>query len=335
MKHIAYPSIEQYRNAIRQVADHSRYAGRDANGDPVFDHTKPLPTLKYRGTVKLHGTNAGVVFDRGAGEFWAQSRENIITPAKDNAGFATFAYGQKEKLAQLTEHIPGNELIIFGEWCGGSIQKGVAIAQLTKRFVIFGVQVDGKWLDDAMLSTIKEAADSGIHNILDYPSWEIDIDFNNPEQVQNKLVELTLEIERECPVAKAMGATGIGEGIVWKCTTPGWEDPKFYFKVKGEKHQSSKTTTLAPVDIEKVNSIKAFAVAVATESRCRQAVEKLKAQGVKTDRTCLGLYVKWINDDIVKEDTDTAVASGIELQKAFGEINKVAKAWFFAHELEF
>src|SRR3990170_1416693 len=65
--------------------------------------------------ICVHNTH-GAYVESPTGECWFQSRENIITPEKDNAGFA-----------------------MFGEWCGGGIQKGVALNQLLKMFVIFGI----------------------------------------------------------------------------------------------------------------------------------------------------------------------------------------------------
>lgn len=79
---IKFPSIEQYRNVVRAVHDHTRYVGKDEDGNPVFDGNIPLPTLLFRGTVKLHGTNASVVRDTQM-HAWTQSRENVITPMKD------------------------------------------------------------------------------------------------------------------------------------------------------------------------------------------------------------------------------------------------------------
>lgn len=54
MKHIKWPSIEQYRNAIRNITNYTRYSGKDENGDPIYN-TNPLPKLTYIGTVKSHG----------------------------------------------------------------------------------------------------------------------------------------------------------------------------------------------------------------------------------------------------------------------------------------
>jgi len=58
---IKYPSIEQFRNIIRKVKEKTDYVGKDTNGDNIYLHTKDYPILEFKGTVKLHGTNAGIV----------------------------------------------------------------------------------------------------------------------------------------------------------------------------------------------------------------------------------------------------------------------------------
>lgn len=55
MKHFAFPEIVQFRQAIRSVKSKVQKVGVDANGDAIYDSLKPLPKLKYKGTVKLHG----------------------------------------------------------------------------------------------------------------------------------------------------------------------------------------------------------------------------------------------------------------------------------------
>lgn len=334
-EHISYPSIEQYRNAIRRVTDHARYIGRDENGDAVFDLTKPAPTLTYRGTVKLHGTNAAIGLHRSNNnEIWFQSRENVISVGKDNAGFASRFHGRN--LDNIFSSLSGDKILIFGEWCGQGIQQNVAISQLPKMFVIFDILIDGVWQPKSVVEKIKDESLS-IFNIYDYQTEEITIDFGFPEKSQNQLVELTLKVADQCPVGKSFGVSGIGEGIVWSCITSGYEDPQFKFKVKDERHaaKGSKPKVLAEVDAQAVANIKAFVSLVVRESRCRQGIDKMRERGLKTDRSCLGNYVNWVFDDVVKEETDVAVASNIELGKAKGEITKAAKDWFFKHETEF
>ena len=85
MKHYKWPSIGQYREVVRNIERRARFAGVDERGEPIINIAADYPTLEFVGTVKLHGTNAAVVI--GDGEHWFQSRERIITPEKDNAGF--------------------------------------------------------------------------------------------------------------------------------------------------------------------------------------------------------------------------------------------------------
>jgi hypothetical protein len=140
-----FPHVEQFRNVIRRVKEVTRYAGKDENGDVIFN-SAPLPKLKFHGTTKLHGTNAGVGI-LNDGTQWAQSRENIITPEKDNAGFATFAYKNREFFAKIRESIANqfdindSTMYIYGEFAGSGIQKGVAVSQIEKTFFVFAVKI--------------------------------------------------------------------------------------------------------------------------------------------------------------------------------------------------
>src|ERR1035438_9279106 len=153
MKHLPFPTIGQFRNAIRNVTHHARYVGQDAAGDPMYDPTKPLPVLTFEATVKLHGTNSGIVHQRSTNETWFQSREKVLTLEADNAGFMR-AYYDKE-LMPLFAPFVGDTVAIYGEWCGGSIQKSVALAKLSKRFVVFAVSVDGVWQPRSAVSAVR------------------------------------------------------------------------------------------------------------------------------------------------------------------------------------
>ena len=88
-KQISYPKIMQFRNVVADISNRIAYVGKDENGDAIFDRTIPKPVLTFKGTVKLHGTNCGVSYNAESG-LWAQSRNGIITPENDNAGFAQF-----------------------------------------------------------------------------------------------------------------------------------------------------------------------------------------------------------------------------------------------------
>ncbi len=331
---ITFPEIGQFRQVIKLVNDSVRYSGKDENGDAIFDNARILPTLKFTGTVKLHGTNAGVTLTRD-GDMYPQSRENVINVQKDNAGFAFFVESNKDAFKELFKTLDFSDadyITIFGEWCGGSIQKGVAINGLEKMFVIFAVKLSyddenkiNYFLTDEETKHLK-SKENRIYNILDFKKYEIDIDFNYPQLVQNKLIELTNEVELECPVGKSFGSIGVGEGIVWKCDT---EKGTIRFKVKGEKHSSSKVKKLAPVDTDKINSIKEFAEYSVTENRLKQGIEKVfTSNGEDIDIKKLGEFLRWLVNDIIKEEMDTLIENDLEPKDIGSAISNLGRKWF-------
>jgi hypothetical protein len=236
-----------------------------------------------------------------------------------------------------------NTITIYGEWCGGNIQKGVGITNLPKSFFIFGVKVSpivdkddeaavkanpAYWVDHTYLRNNQ----ARIYNINDFPTWEMDIDFNYPELSQNKLSELTIAVEEECPVAKAFGFSGIGEGIVWACEFKG---VVHRFKVKGELHAGkSKVKTLSKVDDAKIMKAKEIADKVTPSWRLAQMIEKScdLVNGGELDRAKLGLYIKMVMDDVIKEDLDILVGAGLEPKDVSKYVSEIAKRYFFDQE---
>lgn len=336
-RHIAFPEIGQFNNICKNVSDLTSYDGRDADGNIIRNYSRIKPTIQFIGTVKLHGTNAGVSYNDVDG-IWYQSRSNIITPLKDNAGFAFFAESNKDffinaisKLAKDNNvDLSEFNITVYGEWAGGSIQKGVGINGMPKRFFVFGAKVSqinttedfkNYWVD---YSEIQDN-ENEIYNITQFPTWTIDVDFENAALSQPTLSDLTIKVEEECPVAKFFGVSGIGEGIVW---TANYLDNDLRFKVKGEKHSSSKVKVLAPVDIEKLNSVNEFIEYALTKSRFDQAIQAVFGIEQEADIKRFGEVLKWLMGDIIKEETDAMKNSGIEPKDITGGVAKVARAWF-------
>lgn len=81
-------------------------------------------------TEKIDGTNACIVIENG--EIAAQSRTKIITPEKDNFGFARWVHDNKDKLITVL-----GEGRHFGEWWGNGIQRGYGLK--VKMFSLFNV----------------------------------------------------------------------------------------------------------------------------------------------------------------------------------------------------
>jgi len=338
MKHISYPSIEQFRNIIANINRMVNFTGLDDNGEAIYDPSIPKPTLKFKGTVKLHGTNAGISFNSREG-MWAQSRENIITVDKDNAGFAFFVESNKTIFYSLIDSIIDHNIgldyldhtiSIYGEWAGKGIQKGVGISEIEKSFFIFGVKVskpDDKdfiayWIDSSYL----KSPENRIYNIEDFQTFEIDVDFNMPQLAQNKFIEITEAVEKECPVAKSFGISeGLGEGVVWSTEFKG---SVHRFKVKGEKHSVSKVKTLASVDVEKLNSINQFVDYAVTENRFNQGIEKVFGDS-EIDIKKIGDFLRWMVTDINKEELDTMIENNLEPKDVSKYVSNKSREMFF------
>lgn len=326
-----FPSINQFRNVIMLVKHRSTCTGVDAEGNPTFNHALPLPKLTFRGSVKLHGTNAAVVFTGDQISFQSRERE-LVEGGEDNAGFRGHMVKHLSHLAQMRDsllkqiHQPIATLAVFGEWCGGNIQKGVALSSLPKMFVVFAVKADDIWIDLDQLDILTDTY-AGICCINAAPQYEIEIDFTRPELAQAKLTELTLAVEKRCPYGALHGAEGIGEGIVWRRK----DDPSsdYWFKVKGEKHSASKVKTLAAVDVEQITALRDFVESTVTEARLEQGLQNLTREQLKPfQMSSMGDFIRWVHTDILKEEADTIAANGIDPKKLGSLISPVARQWF-------
>lgn len=336
MTHIAFPSINQFRHVVQHVRRKASFIGLDDAGEPIYNLAAKAPTLTFVGTVKLHGTNAAIVFSPEGIQF--QSRERVLTWEQDNAGF--YAHMQQhngpmgaleDMYLNVVDAVPGlaknvlHTVAVYGEWCGGNIQKGVAITGLPKMFVIFAIKVNGDWI--SMDTTKLVYPEASIYSIEQFDDYVLTIDFEQPETAQNILASMTERVEASCPVGRHFGQEGIGEGIVWRCASNPSSD--LWFKVKGEKHSASKVKTLAPVDVEAVENLREFVAKVVTEARLEQGLQNLINEQAKPfDMTSMGDFIRWVHGDIVKEESDTAAASGLEFKKVSGLIAQAAKRWY-------
>lgn len=311
-----FGSIDQFRNVIKQVHANSKY------------HGVPIPTLKFVGTTKIHGSNACVSYDVITQEFQYQSRERVLTLQQDNAGFMMSMMNNHEIKDFITALIDTykaeSTVYVYGEWAGAGIQKGVAVSQLPKSFYIFKVVIDDNIIN---LENHKNLGCKTIYNIFDFGKWEIEIDFNRPDLVQNQLVEWTIAVENECPVGKYFGISGIGEGIVFYNS-----QYDLVYKCKGEKHSATKVKTIkqiASVDIELLNSMLEFVDMACSDNRLNQGLEKLKENNLdSTDNKNIGEYIKWVCNDIFREEQDTIVANQYQPKKLGNIVAQKARQFY-------
>lgn len=92
-------------------------------------------------TEKIDGTNGCIIIENG--EIAAQSRTRIITPEKDNFGFARWVHVNQDVLIELL-----GEGRHYGEWWGKGIQRGYGLN--TKVFSLFNTS---RWLHHEITAT--------------------------------------------------------------------------------------------------------------------------------------------------------------------------------------
>lgn len=285
MEFKAYHKIRQFKDIVRDIQFKANFKGLDDNGQPVYQETKK-PILTFVATTKLHGTNAQVCYD--GKELLAGKRSSLIPKDSLQAhfGFNAFVHVEKgEFFKKLMKDLhlcycnKGEQIIVYGEFAGTGIQKSVGVSELDKSFYIFDMKKYNPLEGTQQWISVKDldVSDAGgkVYNIYDFPTWELDIDFNKPAMFQNDLIEITEEIEKECPVSKELGVDkGVGEGAVW---TSFWKGEKYIFKVKGEKHSVSKVKKLASVNPEILKSIDDFVEFACTPNRMEQAIQETGA----------------------------------------------------------
>jgi len=334
-RHIGFSKILQFRNVVHNVSNRAHFVGFDTDGEPIYNSNMAKPILVFDGTVKLHGTNGSVSLSDND-ELWFQSRRKILSIDADNQGFWQFCTDRTEIFRKLMKEIVvrtflnnGNPGIIsiFGEYCGQGIANGTAISKLPRMFVIFAVKVtpsnddaDSYYIDSKNLSS----PDDQIYNINDFTTYNISIDFNYPELSQNKFVKLVNAVECECPVGKKLGVEGIGEGIVW---TGYYDHVRHVFKTKGAKHSISKVKTVAPVNVEKLNSIKEFVDYAITENRLQQAVTEVFGDSEPTIKKMRD-FLRWIMNDVKEEEADVLSKNSLILKDVGRSISNKARPWF-------
>jgi hypothetical protein len=356
MAFMAWPEIEGFHNIRKFV-----------RVDPgewfrAMELLHGTSTVHYRAKVKLHGTNAAVQLHE-KGEIVCQSRESIITPEKDNAGFARWVMTNKEKWNRAIDKAyvaSYGGWIIYGEWCGPGIQKNVAVAEVTKKFfAVFAARpLDGS---DTLIVEPEDLQNlvGGIPDVYVLPWYEKDIDINwrqTDEDLTKSTTEISdwvLAVEANDPWVEAtFGNKGTGEGLVFYPTSTahlGWQTfQNLVFKAKGDKHKNIKTAAPAQVNPEVAASVDAFCDLVLTQARLEQGARALLGEhkhsetlqclfcttGALTpecfDMKNLGKFIAWISGDVQKETQDELEASGLTWKQVQKPLTDKAREWYKA-----
>ena len=310
-----FPSINQFKQTVTSM----KKLNIDQN-------------ITFSGTVKLHGTNAAVGYSDKHG-IWTQSRRRIITPEDDNFKFAGWVNNNKNDVIIFMKELANyykidlneNVIIVYGEYCAGKIQKNVAISGLDLMFVIFDVAIATyedcnktnvnddeiylKWLDLEDCKVEFPNQKLSIYSIYQFQTYSIDVNLNDLSSVKNNLIELTNQVEKECPVGKYFGRVQgkdctTGEGIVWRCSYQLDNGYKriFRFKVKGDEHATSKVKTMTGDSM--MMDIKEFIEMSVTENRLNQGIREIFGDEEPDNSWFknIGKFNQWVVHDVKKED---------------------------------
>lgn len=288
MEFVPFPKIGRLCHA----ADSCKYYGE-------------LPdVLTYEGTVKLHGTNLAVVQEVPDGPIAVQSRNRFVTPVADNCGSAAFVMARESDFLELFASVRSRTepavvaklvvtrkgdvslklvqpVVLFGEFVGRGVQKGVGVSAFDRFMVLFDVVVGNRRVP------FTEKCDArGILNVHDFKTWTLSVPRDDIEGATERADAIAEEVGADCPVARALGKPGKGEGVVWRCKDH--PSSRLWFKSKCAEHSVS-----APVKKGR-GPAEEFADRFVTPARLRQAVD--------AGHTLMGQFVKWVVDDVMTEE---------------------------------
>jgi hypothetical protein len=307
--HILFPKISQFSTIVHNIKQE-------------FKNDLSLPIVKYTGRVKLHGTNSSIVFLKND-EYYCQSRNTVITPDNDNAGFAKYIHEHIDIFNAIvrtdSKYHLYDSVTVYGEWCGGNIQSGIAIAGLPRMFIVFAVRLAANneiaWIFDKIQNFYNSIIN--LYHAEAFRTYDIEIDFNYPHLAQSKLVEFTQAVEQECPVGRYFGIKGIGEGLIFHCDRSILIPELWNFKSKGEKHSKSKVKTIGVVNLERIGQIEKLVEYLLyhnqLEDRPTQAIRVLRESGHEmVSMKEIKLFIDWIATDIVSEHQQEINESGLK-----------------------
>lgn len=323
-KFYKFPSIDQFHNKVK-------LGNKNLHKKEVF-LIKP----------KLHGTNAAIVLPK-EGEVYCQSRKRIITPGDDNMGFAQFV---DEKLKLNLNGSVNQDIVIYGEWCGKGIQQNDAITKIeNKIFAIFAMY----FTEEDYIMTDSSAIKSQIEHWRFYHgAFEsdqiividelatVEISFsdriesiNNVAEIINGKVALFEDVDPW--ISEKFGVNAPGEGVVvCPCNTGFDHYSTWTFKSKTQSHRGGKTSKSAKTKIPVSQDCLDFVDSFATDPRFEQAISELN---IDFEMKNLGSFLKWINEDILKESKDELEAADFEWKQCSKIINDRARKWFMCNSI--
>lgn len=293
-----YTSIKSFAHLIKKVR---RYG---------------LGQRDYIIKIKLHGTNAAIVKEGGV--LHAQSRNRVITPDNDNAGFAQY-------VSTLDPMVFTEGAVVYGEWAGPGVQKGDAVCKIPqKTFFVFAVK-DKFGVVSSDLDALKFFVPE-VPQIMVLPKMgDLSFDpYNDIEvdKVAEELSELAESIGKRDPyIAEVFGVEGSGEGIVLSLADATEEDySNFICKVKCAGHRVKAGKAAAVRKLEIPSDVKSFCDMFVTDARVKQGISEV-CNGVATFKD-IPDFAKWFGSDVKKESVEELLSADLTWKDVSKEVNR-------------
>jgi len=343
---IKYPSTWQF-SGFRTEALKIRWGELRTKGPRLALPAK----ADFRGTVKIHGANTTLVFRDcdNLADVTIQSRNKILASglgSGENNGMAEFLAGVP--LARLAQSVFGTQkarfktLIIAGEFAGKDVQKGVGISKLERFFMVFNVCIDDLWRDMGRLSGVA-LPEYRVFNIMNYKTFKVTINLDaDTTAAERQMMEYTQEVASACPVAKALGGSGPGEGIVWTMLVPIRHHRAriLGFKTKSQDFQATAyaprargtttpaTTTSMTLIPEPKRMADEFVNYAVGQRRLEQGIEYMVEMGIPLKAENAKSFTRWVTNDTLKEEAEQMKAVKVHPTLICVGIGNLAGDWF-------
>lgn len=326
--HYPFPKIPSFKNwwpSYEKSTRQRQHTEKDEKEKPK--------SLRFLGSIKVHGTNAGLIHRGSDNIIYGQGRNRTMTlDAGNQFGFAEWYTDTQRNLALqyifkwIREEfkVDSNQnIVLYGEFAGPDIQykpKNLAVKFLkNKSFFGFACQTkpEGRWLDLRKMGANIENRDLDIYNTFQFQQFEITIELT-PEGILNageELKKMAQQVQDECPIGKALGIPNkVGEGIVFATNSEeGSSWMSNVFKAKGSLFSESKDDDGPDPEHETKakNSkethrlkIQAFAKKHLTEHRMDKAWDALSETGQEIKLSFIPAFVEWLAHDVALEEKD-------------------------------
>lgn len=331
MSHFSWPEITHFHNVRKSAC---KFPGEILRGKDV---------VAYLPKVKLHGTNAGVYLR--AGRATAQSRTAVITPGNDNAGFAAWVESRANEWIDGPYRKLTHDAVVFGEWCGPGVQKGVAASLVGSRFfavfAVLPVSANGQASDSVIVNpdTIASIV-AGVPDVYVLPWFETDMTLipwlersEDLAPIIDSINQKVQIVESEDPWVKStFGIAGLGEGLVYyPISHTSFSDfSNLAFKAKGSAHKTIAHSAPAQAKPSRADDARAFAELVLTEARLEQGARAIIRGNSPFcyDQKLIGPFIAWVQSDVKKECMSELEESGLEWKNVSHSVSNRAKEWY-------